>query len=86
MGNLRKAQRLDFANNHILKVPPVIGHLKALKELNLRYAPSLFVLVWSAYMHCLLVVTLALTVVAPWRTHFSWNPISCFVTKPGNQG
>lgn len=39
MGNLKKIQRLDFANNLIHSVPPVMGHLKALKEFTLRYNP-----------------------------------------------
>ena len=34
---LRKIQRLDFANNMIKRVPSVLGHLRGLKELNLRY-------------------------------------------------
>lgn len=32
----KKLQRLDASNNMLQRVPPALGHLKGLKELNLR--------------------------------------------------
>ncbi len=36
-GNFKKIQRIDVANNLLARVPPSMGHLKLLKEFNLRY-------------------------------------------------
>lgn len=36
-GNYKKIQRIDVANNLLARVPPSMGHLKLLKEFNLRY-------------------------------------------------
>ena len=36
-GNFKKIQRIDCGNNLLARVPPSMGHLKLLKEFNLRY-------------------------------------------------
>jgi hypothetical protein len=36
-GNYKKIQRIDVANNLLARVPAAMGHLKLLKEFNLRY-------------------------------------------------
>lgn len=37
MGRLKRVQRIDAANNMLVRVPPSMGYLKTIKELNLRY-------------------------------------------------
>jgi Leucine-rich repeat (LRR) protein len=37
MGRLKRIQRIDAANNVLTRVPPSMGHLKSIKELNLKY-------------------------------------------------
>lgn len=37
MGRLKRVQRIDAANNMLVRVPPSMGYLKSIKELNLRY-------------------------------------------------
>ena len=37
MGRFKKVQRIDCGNNLLGRVPPTMGHLKTLKEFNLRY-------------------------------------------------
>lgn len=40
IGRLRKIQRINAANNMLVRVPPSMGHLKTIKELNLRWVAA----------------------------------------------